>query len=134
MQTLHCSTTADGVVRYFVAHAVIIKLCYQGSVLSTLSECVKNVHIQPNVKKSFLKDIWRHWWLVSNYDLVYGRIQITINPRLLGWSLAGCTFSGAFIIIMWAGMSPRCLGQFWNCSKVAEFCHVDFCLLEKHCL
>ena len=55
-QKLYCSTTADDVARYFVAHAVIIKLCYRGSVLSTLSECVKNVLTQPNVKKSFLKD------------------------------------------------------------------------------
>ena len=54
---LYCSTTADDVARYFVAHAVIIKLCYQGSVLLTLSECVKNVLTQPNAKKSFLKDI-----------------------------------------------------------------------------
>ena len=52
-----CSTTVDDVARYFAAHAVIIKLCYQGSVLSTLSECAKNVLTQPNVKKSFLEDI-----------------------------------------------------------------------------
>lgn len=65
---LCCSITAEDVERYFVAIAVITKLCYQDSALLILSEFVRNVHTQPNVKKNSLEDTWRLCVLVStNY-------------------------------------------------------------------
>ena len=51
------SITAEDVERYFVDLAVHTKLCYPDSALLILSEFVKNVHTQLNVKKNSLKDI-----------------------------------------------------------------------------
>ena len=122
---MYCSTTVGDVARYFVAHAVIIKLCYQGSVLSILSECVKNVLTQPNVKKSFLKSIWRPWWLVSKILLVYDWISNNNQP----WAYAVVNawmyfFRDAHNNIerLQAAIPKLSAHCFWKCSKYIIYC------------